>query len=112
MTDMTGDASTPETTNVELDLLGTYTGRSLGQSSWYPITQERVDVFADATADHQWIHIDPVRAKDGPFGQTLARGRLHDDNLRSMLLGRGENLPIGRKGDRLTAAATEFADRF
>jgi acyl dehydratase len=51
-------------------------GRHLGHTDWLEITQERVDQFADATGDHQWIHIDPERAKDGPFGATIAHGFL------------------------------------
>jgi acyl dehydratase len=51
-------------------------GTDLGASDWLEITQERVDLFADATGDHQWIHVDPERAKDGPFGGTIAHGYL------------------------------------
>ncbi|WP_181780865.1 MaoC family dehydratase [Pseudonocardia pini] len=51
-------------------------GEELGQSDLYEITQEAVDKFADATGDHQWIHVDPERAKDGPFGGTIAHGYL------------------------------------
>ena len=51
-------------------------GQHLGYSDWLEITQERVNTFADATGDHQWIHIDPERAKDGPFGGTIAHGYL------------------------------------
>jgi acyl dehydratase len=51
-------------------------GQKLGSSEWLPITQERVNLFAEATDDHQWIHVDPVRAKDGPFGATIAHGYL------------------------------------
>lgn len=51
-------------------------GRHLGDSDWLTIDQERVDRFADATGDHQWIHVDPVRAKDGPFGACVAHGYL------------------------------------
>src|SRR3989440_10830602 len=51
-------------------------GRDLGASDWIDITQERVNGFADATGDHQWIHVDPERAKDGPFGGTIAHGYL------------------------------------
>jgi acyl dehydratase len=69
-------ATTAETTTLALDELGTYAGRNLGRSSWYKITQEQVDLFADATGDHQWIHVDPERAKAGPFGQTIAHGYL------------------------------------
>jgi acyl dehydratase len=51
-------------------------GKPLGVTPWLAITQQRVDTFADATDDHQWIHVDPVRAKDGPFGATIAHGFL------------------------------------
>ncbi len=47
-----------------------------GLLDWLEITQERVNTFADATGDHQWIHVDPERAKDGPFGGTIAHGYL------------------------------------
>ena len=52
------------------------TGRDLGRSDWLEVTQDRVDMFADATGDHQWIHVDPDRAKDGPFGGPIAHGYL------------------------------------
>jgi acyl dehydratase len=48
----------------------------LGWSSWFPVEQPRVDGFADATEDHQWIHVDPERAAGGPFGTTIAHGYL------------------------------------
>jgi acyl dehydratase len=51
-------------------------GRHLGYSDWLTITQDRIDLFADATGDHQWIHVDPARAKTGPFGTTIAHGYL------------------------------------
>ncbi len=51
-------------------------GTHLGYSDWLEITQERVNLFADATGDHQWIHVDPERAKDGPFGGPIAHGYL------------------------------------
>ena len=51
-------------------------GTHLGYSDWLEITQERIDQFADATGDHQWIHVDPERAKDGPFGSCIAHGYL------------------------------------
>jgi acyl dehydratase len=51
-------------------------GRQLGTSEWLEITQDRIDKFADATGDHQWIHVDPERAKDGPFGACIAHGYL------------------------------------
>jgi acyl dehydratase len=51
-------------------------GQELGASDWLEITQERIDLFADATGDHQWIHVDPDRAAHGPFGRTIAHGYL------------------------------------
>ena len=51
-------------------------GKHLGYSDWLEITQDRIDKFADATGDHQWIHVDPERAKDGPFGACIAHGYL------------------------------------
>ncbi len=51
-------------------------GQHLGYSDWLEITQERVNQFAEATGDFQWIHVDPERAKDGPFGGTIAHGYL------------------------------------
>ena len=49
-------------------------GETLGHSDWVTITQEEVNLFADATGDHQWIHVDPERAAKGPFGTTIAHG--------------------------------------
>ena len=57
------------------DLLGKE-GMTLDTSEWLTIEQDRIDAFADCTGDHQWIHVDPVRAKDGPFGATIAHGYL------------------------------------
>ncbi len=51
-------------------------GDQLGPTEWLDITQDRVNLFADATDDHQWIHIDPERAAGGPFGGTIAHGLL------------------------------------
>ena len=51
-------------------------GSQLGPTDWLEVTQERVNLFADATDDHQWIHIDPERAASGPFGGTIAHGLL------------------------------------
>jgi acyl dehydratase len=59
-----------------LDELAPLIGNDLGASSWIEIDQKRIDTFADATDDHQWIHTDPERAKDGPFGTTIAHGYL------------------------------------
>jgi len=51
-------------------------GRNLGRSDWMTVDQSRIDLFAEATGDHQWIHVDVERAKAGPFGATIAHGYL------------------------------------
>jgi acyl dehydratase len=51
-------------------------GDVFGPSSWIDVPQERIDAFADATGDHQWIHVEPEKAKEGPFGTTIAHGYL------------------------------------
>lgn len=51
-------------------------GRQLGASEWLTIEQPRIDLFAEATGDDQWIHVDPERARTGPFGSTIAHGYL------------------------------------
>ncbi len=51
-------------------------GTVLDNSEWVEITQDRIQMFADATGDHQWIHVDPVRAKEGPFSACIAHGYL------------------------------------
>ncbi|MGW2149192.1 MaoC family dehydratase [Nonomuraea bangladeshensis] len=51
-------------------------GQDLGHTGWLEIAQDRVNLFAEATDDHQWIHVDPEKAKDGPFGGTIAHGYL------------------------------------
>ncbi|MCI2417971.1 MaoC family dehydratase [Saccharopolyspora sp. K220] len=59
-----------------LDEIKQLAGRDLGVGNWLEITQERVNTFADATDDHQWIHLDVDRARSGPFGGTIAHGYL------------------------------------
>jgi acyl dehydratase len=59
-----------------LEELAAAVGTELGVSDWHTVTQEQVDRFADATDDHQWIHVDPQRAAAGPFGTTIAHGYL------------------------------------
>ncbi|MFJ3417396.1 MaoC family dehydratase [Streptomyces sp. NPDC086082] len=59
-----------------LDELKKLAGSDLGTSEWIEVTQERIDTFADATGDHQWIHVDPERAAAGPFGAPIAHGYL------------------------------------
>lgn len=62
--------------NLTVAELGALDHLDLGVSDWYPIEQKRVDIFADATDDHQWIHVDTERAESGPFGTTIAHGYL------------------------------------
>ena len=75
------------TTQVQgLDELKSMVGQHLGYSDWHEVTQEQVNLFAEATGDHQWIHVDPERAKAGPFGAPIAHGYL-TLSLAPMLLG-------------------------
>jgi len=67
---------TPATVLDGPDAVRAAVGSHLGYSDWLEIDQARVDLFADATGDHQWIHVDPERAKDGPFGAPIAHGYL------------------------------------
>jgi len=111
-----------------LDELKTRVGEDVGASDWHDVTQERVDAFADATGDHQWIHVDPERAKDTPFGGTIAHGyytlslapRLSEEVMRlegfAFAVNYGLNkvrfpapLPVGGKV-RLTAKLKELED--
>ncbi|MBW4717442.1 MaoC family dehydratase [Saccharothrix obliqua] len=59
-----------------LDELGAAEGEHLGRGGWHEVTQQEIDLFADATGDHQWIHVDPRRAAAGPFGAPVAHGFL------------------------------------
>ena len=63
-------------TFANLDELAAAKGKHLGTGDWLEITQDRIDTFADATGDHQWIHVDAEKAKAGPFGATIAHGYL------------------------------------
>ena len=80
-------------------------GTRLGPSDWLILKQERIDLFARATGDHQWIHVDPERAKDGPFGTTIAHGYL-TFSLINMFLpelfeARGMKMGVNYGADRL-----------
>ncbi|UTW12326.1 MaoC family dehydratase [Marinobacterium rhizophilum] len=72
-------------------------GTDLGCSDWLEITQQRIDLFAEATGDHQWIHVDPVRAAQGPFGRCIAHGYLTQSlvNLFLPQLMEVQNLQMG-----------------
>ncbi|MFV2100973.1 MaoC family dehydratase [Micromonospora sp. LOL_024] len=74
-------------TFTSIDELAAAVGETLGPGTWYPVDQRRVDLFADATDDHQWIHLDPARAAAGPYGCTVAHGYL-TLSLLPVLLGR------------------------
>ncbi|WP_299050908.1 MaoC family dehydratase [uncultured Nocardioides sp.] len=63
-------------TFTSLDEVSAAAGSDIGTSDWFEITQDRVNGFADATEDHQWIHVDAERAAEGPFGTTIAHGYL------------------------------------
>lgn len=58
------------------DEFASHLGEVLGTTDWLEVPQERINMFADATLDHQWIHVDEERAKNGPFGQTIVHGYL------------------------------------
>jgi len=61
---------------VPLDQLDTYVGKETGRSDWFVLDQDRINKFAEATNDHQWIHVDEEAAAHGPFGATIAHGFL------------------------------------
>ena len=110
-----------------IDELKAHAGEDVGVSDWHEVTQAEVDAFADATGDHQWIHVDPERARDTPFGGTIAHGyytlslasRFIEDLLRvdgiAMMINYGLNkvrfpapLPVGaRVRMRLRLAAVD-----
>jgi acyl dehydratase len=69
---MAGDAQAFDSSAALLNAVG----QDLGVTDWLLVTQERINTFADATGDHQWIHVDPERAKSGPFGVCVAHGYL------------------------------------
>jgi acyl dehydratase len=80
-------------------------GQNLGASEWLTIDQKRIDTFAEATGDDQWIHVDPVRAKDGPFGTTVAHGcltfSLINGFLPELFMAEGMKMGINYGCDRL-----------
>jgi acyl dehydratase len=91
---------------VPLEELENHIGEETGRSDWFTITQERIDTFADATMDHQWIHVDPDSAAQGPFGATIAHGFLTQSllsylTLESMLLPDGAVMYINYGSDKV-----------
>jgi acyl dehydratase len=70
------DESTPQGVSTDLAGLHALAGTELGHTQWREMTQERVSAFADVTEDHNFIHVDPARARETPFGGTIAHGYL------------------------------------
>ncbi|MCP2251302.1 Acyl dehydratase [Prauserella aidingensis] len=73
---MSTTESEPARVFPDLDSFTAAVGEQLGSSAWHTVTQDQIDLFADATLDHQWIHVDPDRAATGPFGAPIAHGFL------------------------------------
>src|SRR5579859_4307419 len=67
-------AAADQTVVTSVDELKQYIGKETRVGDWHVVTQEEINQFADATGDHQWIHVDPARAQSGPFGGTIAHG--------------------------------------
>jgi len=91
---------------VPIEELKTRVGEETGNSDWFTISQERINTFADATMDHQWIHVDPDSAAQGPFGATIAHGFLTQSllsflTLESMLLPDGAVMYINYGSDKV-----------
>ena len=73
-------------------------GSEIGVSEWETIDQDRIDAFAGATGDHQWIHVDPVRAAQGPFGGTIAHGYLTLSLIPALLADQPLPVPTPKMG--------------
>ncbi|MDH4219084.1 MAG: MaoC family dehydratase [Candidatus Aminicenantes bacterium] len=80
-----------------LEKLEGYIGREIGLSDWMKITQERINAFAECTEDRQWIHVDPEKAKHGPYGTTIAHGFL----ILSLLVHLTSHIELFQKGIRM-----------
>jgi acyl dehydratase len=85
------------TTKLTIEELESSGEQDLGTSSWHPIEQRSIDLFAEATGDHQWIHVDPEQAAQGPFGTTIAHGYLSLSML-PMLLSEVVNVTDAQMG--------------
>lgn len=70
------EARTAPTEYDGISAFETHVGEHLGYSDWRAVSQKEIDLFAEATGDHQWIHVDPQRAANGPYGKTIAHGYL------------------------------------
>jgi acyl dehydratase len=85
-------------TTINATNLPDYVGKTVGTSSWFTITQAQINTFGDATHDHQFIHVDPIKAKDSPFGGTIAHGFLSLSLLSAISYEAGlqlENMTMG-----------------
>lgn len=85
------------TTTLTISEIETTDERELGVSDWHTVEQTHVNQFADATGDHQWIHVDPEMAKQGPFGTTVAHGYL-SLSLLPMLMGQVMSVSDAKMG--------------
>ncbi len=90
------------------DELMTLVGEVIGVSDWQVIDQDRIDAFADATGDHQWIHVDRERAAQGPFGGTIAHGYLTLSLLPALLADQELPVPTPRMGINYGLDRTRF----
>jgi acyl dehydratase len=85
-------------TTISATNLPDYVGKTVGTSSWFTITQAQINTFGDATHDHQFIHVDPIKAKETPFGGTIAHGFLSLSLLSAISYEAGlqlENMTMG-----------------
>jgi acyl dehydratase len=85
-------------TTINATNLPDYVGKTVGTSSWFTISQAQINTFGDATHDHQFIHVDPIKAKDSPFGGTIAHGFLSLSLLSAIAYEAGlqlENMTMG-----------------
>jgi acyl dehydratase len=85
-------------TSINATNLPDYVGKTVGTSSWFTITQAQINTFGDATHDHQFIHVDPIKAKETPFGGTIAHGFLSVSLLSAISYEAGlqlENMTMG-----------------
>lgn len=85
-------------TTINATNLPDFVGKTVGTSSWFTITQAQINTFGDATHDHQFIHVDPIKAKDTPFGGTIAHGFLSLSLLSAISYEAGlqlENMTMG-----------------
>ena len=76
-----------------VETLSAKIGEASEPTDWFEMTQDRINTFADATLDHQWIHVDPERAKAGPFGAPIAHGQLTMSIMSFLPGGQGVGLP-------------------